>query len=142
MITTWTERHLAGHWSLRRRILHADGTVWTLTGVARFCPLDDGLRQIEEGTLTGPGGARIHATRTQLWRYADTTVEIAFADGRPFHRLALGAAMARVRHFCPPDAYTGRFTAQGADLWWSFWRVVGPRKDYRMQTRYTRSGAP
>jgi hypothetical protein len=110
-----------------------------LSGVDEAVPAAPTLMWREAGTLRL--GAHVSAaSRVYLWRLiAPDLLDVAYQDGRPFHRVALprvGEALAS--HDCAPDRYDGAYTFQGPDRWTLVWRVRGPRKDYRMITEHTR----
>ncbi|WP_415920208.1 DUF6314 family protein [Tateyamaria sp. SN6-1] len=134
-----SERSLAdfeGDWTLRRDIFHADGTVGRFDGTAQFVPDAGGLAYVERGLLRLGAGSGMSAERRYRW---DADLAVYFDDGRFFHHVpAQGGVTA---HWCDPDQYDGRYDF---GEWPGFsveWRVRGPRKDYRMVSRYDRSGS-
>jgi hypothetical protein len=127
-----------GPWSIERDITDlAAGATGHLTGRAEFCPTPDGLACIETGTLV-MGGAPMAATRTTLWREALDRIEVAFDDSRPFHGFAADDPTPEASHDCPPDLYRVRYDFTAWPHWQAEWRVRGPRKHYRMLTRFAR----
>tara|TARA_R110000850_G_scaffold8150_4_gene30246 strand:+ start:751 stop:1173 length:423 start_codon:yes stop_codon:yes gene_type:complete len=128
---------LSGKWQVARVIRHADGTTARFSGTADWSPDATGLRCDEIGSLTIGAMAPVSGNRTTLWQARDNAIAVAFADARPFHVIGPGPRPAAT-HDCTPDTYclTYDFT-----LWprWSVrWHVIGPRKDYRALTRYSR----
>ena len=78
--------------------------------------------------------------RVLLWRFpAPGRVAVLFEDGRPFHEF--DPARGEAEHLCEPDIYRVTYLFQ-PDQWDSRWEVHGPKKDYVMETRYTRRTAP
>jgi hypothetical protein len=71
---------------------------------------------------------------------APGTVDVRFADGRPFHDLDLASGRHIAHHPCAADRYRGEFTVRDADHWRTVWRVGGPAKDLVIVTDYTREG--
>jgi hypothetical protein len=67
---------------------------------------------------------------------------VLFADGRPFHAFDPGAARPEAAHDCPPDLYRVRYDFSDWPDWQAAWEVRGPRKDYRMVSRYAPLSAP
>lgn len=128
-----TLEDFAGHWVLTRVIDHADGTQATMTGTADFTPDGAGLAYSEKGLLHLTGHAPIRAERRYLWRPG---LEVLFDDGRPFHTIPAGGGGAE--HWCDPDHYRVRYSFDAWPRWQSVWEVTGPRKSYRMDSRYTR----
>lgn len=128
----------AGAWSLDREIadLH-QGSGGTLTGRAVFTPEADGLAYVEEGRLRMTGQPELVATRRYLWRDAGPgTIAVLFEDGRPFHHIALDRLMPDDNHICGADFYHVTYDFTHWPRWSAAWRVQGPRKDYRMVSRY------
>ncbi len=131
----------AGRWRLRREIEDfAAGHLARFTGTAVFSPEEGGaLALTEEGTLRLPGAAPLKASRRYLWRPGQGgAIEILFEDGRPFHVIAPGLKP-EAEHLCPPDLYRVAYDFTAWPDWRAVWRVKGPRKDYRMTSRYTRA---
>lgn len=145
---TWAETprparlaDFAGEWALRRRIDDRQaGRVIAAAGRASFAPDGaGGLIHDEALSLTIPGHGVVAATRRYLWRPGAGGIRVWFADGRAFHRIALGGADAGDEHFCPPDRYCGHYDFSAWPEWRAVWTVCGPRKDYRMRTVYSRA---
>ncbi|WP_116131878.1 DUF6314 family protein [Tropicimonas sp. IMCC34043] len=130
----------AGQWHLARRIEdRREGRILDFSGQAVFTPEAHGLICRETGILGGPGIRPMTAARDWLWRADRGGIAVLFADGRPFHRFDPTVAAAEASHWCDPDAYrvTYDFTTW-PDGWASLWRAQGPRKDYAMESRYSR----
>ncbi len=109
-----------------------------LDGLAVFTPCGARLIYRERGVLR-IGAYRGRAERD--YRYAFPTpgrAEVAFDDGAPFHDLDLTAGTWNADHRCREDRYQGRFRVLAPDAWQAVWRVVGPRKDQTLTTRYSR----
>ncbi len=127
-----------GQWTLTRRIIDfAGGPDGALNGVATFIPDGIGLAYRECGTLRLQGCAPIRAERAYLWRRgAVGTIDVFFADGRPFHAFIVSSCPDAV-HLCGHDTYRVAYDFDSWPAWQSVWRVTGPRKDYEMTTIYT-----
>ena len=135
--------YLSGRWAFLRRLddrrLMQPGSI---VGWATFEPDDEGLVYREEGCLWF-GGARGATTRSYRYHFSEPErAEVAFEDGRPFHRLCLSDGRCAVEHICGDDNYRGAFEALGANALRVCWQVEGPRKDYRLTTDYLRYAAP
>lgn len=126
----------AGRWRLSREITHGDGSRATFEGVAEWRPDPRGLAYRESGTLTMEGGGAFHAERAYLWK---PDLSVWFTDGRFFHQVPPRGG--ETGHWCDPDRYDGRYDFAGWPAFTVRWRVTGPRKSYRMLSRYTRGGA-
>lgn len=126
----------AGCWRLARRIEDARGAlVGRLEGEARLAPDGAGLTYEEEGQLALPGSAPVAASRRYLWRHDPGGIAVLFADERPFHLIAPGVGP-EAEHLCGADLYRVGYDFSRWPEWVAVWRVTGPRKDYRMTSRY------
>jgi hypothetical protein len=132
----------AGDWEIDREIEDAHaGRRGRFAGRATFTPSPDGLRYREEGRLSLDGAPEMAATRDYLWRDAGAgAVEVLFADGRPFHRFLLDEPDPAAEHACAADTYRVRYDFRHWPRWRAEWRVTGPRKDYRLLSRFRRAG--
>lgn len=127
----------AGIWDMRRVVIHRDGAVMRLRGTATWAPDGAGLLCDEAGRMRMPDGTVLAVARRTIWRADPENLAVAFADGRPFHRIGPGARPAAA-HDCPPDDYRLRYDFRRWPAWSVRWRVAGPRKDYAAVTRYAR----
>jgi hypothetical protein len=131
---------LTGAWRIARTLHDARvGQDGSLEGTAEFTPRPDGgLNYLETGILrlgdhVGP------AEQTYLYAFPTPDhAEVFRRDGSPFHALDLCTGHAEATHQCGADLYRGSFQVTGPDSWTAEWSVTGPRKDYRMLTRYNR----
>ena len=132
----------AGRWALARRIDdRLAGRSGTFTGSATFTPDAEGLTYDETGSLTLGDAPPLTATRRYLWRQDGPRITVLFADGRAFHSFDPASTTAEAGHWCDPDTYHVTYDFAGWPDWTATWDVAGPRKDYRMVSRYCRSGA-
>lgn len=138
--------YLAGAWRIERRIAdRRGGRDGSFTGGAVFSAA--GARVLhyrEDGTLRMDGRA-MKASQVYLWRFGGEGADVAFADGRPFHRVAPRTNAATALHDCPPDTYRVAYRFETADRWYQRWIVTGPRKDHTLESVFTRlhpSGDP
>ena len=129
-----------GEWRITREIIdfrmRESGR---LEGLARFTPEGEGLRYFESGTLSFAGGTPIRAERGYLWHFTKSEVQVAYADGAPFHSFSRTGGPGATSHLCGEDMYRGTYVFSGFPEWQVTWSVNGPRKDYRSVTRYTRA---
>lgn len=132
---------LGGCWTLARRIDdRLTGLNGSFEGTATFRPAaaPEMLDYHETGTLSY-GALRHNAERVYLWHCeAPDRALVSFADGRPFHVVAPKGGIAEADHLCGSDHYSGRYVFETSDRWHLTWRVKGPRKDYTMDSTYTR----
>ncbi len=128
-----------GVWRVERRIEDARGPGGRFEGRAVFAPDGTGgLAYDEEGALVLEGQGPVAATRRYLWRPDGAgRVEVLFADGRAFHGFSL-ADGAKAEHWCDPDHYRVAYDFAAWPEWRAEWRVSGPRKAYRLWSRYRR----
>jgi Family of unknown function (DUF6314) len=142
--------YLLGSWSVERTLLdRASGTRGAFTGVVRFSPssADGGMVLYEEGTLhwPAPGGSPTSnaASRSYLLRRtsAPDTLDVFFADGRPFHRMSFEANASHDQHWCDPDTYQVRYVLEGPNAFRYSWDVQGPAKDLLLESTLRRLGS-
>ncbi|WP_211879430.1 DUF6314 family protein [Pseudarthrobacter albicanus] len=137
--------YLLGAWSVDRTLLdRATGTRGTFTGVVRFTAVDDGggLSFHEEGTVrltatamdgepfTGPASRNYLFNRTE----SPDAMDVAFPDGRPFHRMSFRPDASQDQHWCEPDTYRVTYTLHGPDHFSYAWDVRGPGKDQLLES--------
>lgn len=125
-----------GSWHLRRSIQDAHAQKrGTLEGRLTFTrsPEEDGsLHYHEEGALSYGDAPPLTASRSYVWIEERGEIAVQFSDGAPFHKFSLRHTMPEATHFCDPDMYYVSYDFSKWPTWRSIWRVVGPRKDYRM----------
>ncbi|WP_298358932.1 DUF6314 family protein [uncultured Litoreibacter sp.] len=129
-----------GAWVLTRiiedRMTQAQGR---LSGTAEFVAREaGGFDYRETGELTYGSQPPMAATRTYIWEPIETGIAVSFEDGRPFHVIAEDRLMPDANHHCDPDWYHVSYDFTRWPDWRAVWRVVGPRKDYRMLSEYKR----
>lgn len=127
-----------GDWTLSRIISQADGAQAQFEGRARWAWQEDRpepeLAYVETGLLSLPGQPPMQAERRYLWRDGPT---VWFDDGRFFHTVPpLGG---EAHHYCDPDDYRVSYDFSRWPDFSTVWTVRGPRKDYRMHSRFTRA---
>lgn len=131
-----------GKWTLSRAIKDQRGGVdGGLSGEAVFSRREaGGYDYVETGTLVYAGQAPMEATRRYIWEETAGGIAVRFEDGSDFHLIDRGRLMPDANHHCDPDWYhvSYDFTRFGQkDRYWrAIWRVVGPKKDYRMMSEY------
>ncbi|WP_413869689.1 DUF6314 family protein [Albidovulum sp.] len=131
----------AGRWRVERRIDdRLGGVTGRFEGGAWFRPVPQGLAYREEGRLRLGAGPEVVAVRDYLWREEGGRIVVDHADGRPFH--AFDPTAPEGSHWCDPDDYRVRYDFSRWPEWRAEWTVRGPRKDYRMESIYTREGYP
>ena len=129
-----------GDWALSRAITdrQADKS-GHLEGTAVFKRDADRLHYTETGELSYEGAPPLVASRTYFWERAEEGgVLVRFDDGRPFHSFTLLRTMPEAQHICDPDMYYVTYSFGNWPKWQSEWRVVGPRKDYVIISKYRR----
>jgi hypothetical protein len=122
-----------GRWRLSRRIVQDAGTEARFEGQAVWSPDAECLIYRETGTLTVTGQPPMQAERRYRW-HPDLCVH--FDDGRFFHRVP--AQGGETDHWCDPDSYHVRYDFSAWPDFEVIWLVSGPRKSYRMFSRYAR----
>ncbi len=109
-------------------------------GTAVFTPRVEGeLVYVEEGELSFGSQPPMAATRSYIWSRTDEGIAVQFEDGRPFHVIDGQKLMPDANHHCDPDLYHVSYDFTSWPDWRAIWRVVGPKKDYRMMSEYKRA---
>lgn len=143
-----TLEFLRGRWQVDRAITDfRSGQPGSFAGLARCAAPAAGtpgagtpgaLAYHEQGELRF-GDHRGPASRSLLYLAgADGTVDVRFADGRPFYRLDLRSGTWSAQHPCGSDSYLLTVRALGPDAYFERWQASGPGKDYLMTTTMTR----
>ncbi|HTZ94033.1 MAG TPA: DUF6314 family protein [Streptosporangiaceae bacterium] len=148
-----TIEFLRGDWDVERRITdRRAGQDGVFSGTARFRPAAGSpaapdsqvsagaqlLDYTEDGELRF-GSHRGPARRSLIYAgRQDGAADVRFADGREFYRLDLRAGTWQADHPCRADRYHVTVTRHGADSFTETWQVVGPDKDYELETTYRR----
>jgi hypothetical protein len=136
-------QQFAGRWQLKRRIMDRRlMQAGAMTGHVSIQPCKDGSLHWQEHGLLRFGGHEGEASRTYRLRQAvDGGLAFDFEDERPFFAVPTGEKRWRFSHLCAPDRYEGRWFLKHADELWLSWWITGPRKDYRMISRYSRANS-
>ncbi|WP_284163156.1 DUF6314 family protein [Frigidibacter sp. SD6-1] len=129
-----------GLWRIERQIDdRLGGKPGRFSGTASFTPDGPLLRYRETGLLTYGDAAPFQAMRDYIWSADAEGIVVAHGDGRPFHRFDTAHPMPEADHLCAPDLYRVRYDFTRWPDWQAEWHVSGPRKDYRMVSRYCRA---
>lgn len=129
-----------GTWALSRVIKDSlTGAEGRLAGQAVFTAREGGgLDYLESGELNYGAQPPMAATRRYIWEPAESGIAVLFDDGRPFHVIDISKLMPDANHHCDPDLYHVSYDFTAWPAWRAIWRVVGPKKDYRMLSEYKR----
>ena len=80
----------------------------------------------------------MEASRRFIWEEAAGGIAVRFEDGAAFHVIDQSRSMPDANHHCDPDMYHVSYDFSRWPDWRAVWRVVGPKKDYRMSSEYRR----
>ncbi|MBR0818935.1 DUF6314 family protein [Bradyrhizobium liaoningense] len=135
-------KKLIGSWSLNR-VIESQAT---MQGVAIFTPLDGGrLAYREQGYLKLANGTTVQAEREYVFSNSDGGFMVFFREDPPrlFHEISLSATsggelIGRAGHLCKHDDYQSTYMFMPDGTFVVRHVVSGPRKDYTMNTIYTR----
>lgn len=130
-VSARTLNDFEGHWQLERWIAHDNGTSAQFSGTAVWTSDGDRLRCIEAGQMRINDGPPMAGQRTYFW---EDDLQVYFEDGRRFHRVP--PAGGDTGHWCKPDQYDGTYDFSTWPVFTVTWFVSGPRKAYRMFSRY------
>lgn len=141
-LADWRQ-YFAGRWRMARRIEdRRDARTGAATGEASFLDVGGEVLACSETLAIDYGGRRIDGEQRMLWRFGETGPVLHFHDGRFFcamiFREERGVYRADVVHDCGDDRYEGEATMTGMNEWRLVWNVLGPRKDYTLDTAYSR----
>jgi hypothetical protein len=123
-----------GAWRITRMIRHCAGAPALFMGTAVWMPDVNGLAYHESGVLKIDGHLEIRSERRYHW---DAGLNVTFDDGWFFHRVPSEGG--QTAHWCDPDHYAVTYHFNKWPVFEVEWRVMGPRKDYRMHSRYERA---
>jgi hypothetical protein len=129
---------LPGRWTVDRTLHDAARGAGTFAGEAEFAPDAAGIAWRERGRLR-LGGYDGPAARELRIEPDGAGWAVRFADGRPFHPLDLSGGRCAAAHPCGGDVYEGEYELAGPDELRVRWRVRGPAKDQRIESRYRRA---
>ena len=130
----------AGCWQVARVIAdQRAGQTGRFDGQAVLSPLGaDRLEYRETGQMRLGDGPVLAASRCYHWQFQGGLVQVAFADGRPFHSFVPGVSGAGTDHICGDDLYRVEYGFSAWPAWTARWQVAGPRKEYALDSRYWR----
>ena len=123
-----------GAWALHRRISPRQGVGAIFEGTAVWSRIKDGLAYVETGLIQLEGQMPMQAERRYFW---SEDLCVYFEDGRFFHTVPSQGGQSD--HWCDPDMYIGTYDFTRWPDFEVTWQVTGPKKDYLLQTLYTRS---
>jgi hypothetical protein len=140
--------YLHGTWVIERDIVDSSsGASGTFRGTADFAPDGDSLRWDEAGELQWTAGSHRTPVTQQAGRRLLVAVrpsvpcvlDVAFDDGRFFHRADLSSGSDTFVHGCAPDTYSGTWTVISANRFQVTWDVEGPAKQITIRSSYRRA---
>lgn len=137
---------LAGDWILERTVESADpGQCGSLSGQATFAPGGEGRLAYREDGLLTLGAGSFRAERRYLFAARPDGFAVLFDERPPrlFHEIALvpeakETLAGSAEHRCGADLYVSRYRFGPDGGFVVEHRVAGPRKDYRIESRYRR----
>lgn len=134
--------YLHGTWVIDRDMVDSlNAAAGTFSGTADFAPEGDSLSWIEAGELQW--GAETHQAGRRLLVAVRAAmpwvVDVAFDDGRFFHRADLSSGSDAFVHGCAPDTYSGTWTVISPNRFQLTWDVEGPAKQLTIRSVYSRA---
>lgn len=133
--------YLTGRWRITRTMRDDRASLkGGLTGELTIEPGGDGALDWREQGRLDFGGYKGPAYRNYFIEIEprQDPARVLFEDGRLFHDLDLKTGAWRTRHPCAEDMYHGLFLALSPHAWLTRWRVAGPRKRQRIDSRMER----
>jgi len=135
-------QQLNGTWAFER---YSPGQA-TMAGTAVIAAIDPDLSSYEErGTLTTAEGRSFQFTRKYRYRATEESFDILFDENPPrlYQSVKLvhedGGWIGSGFHLCSPDEYRSDYSFDPPDSFTTTHHVTGPRKSYRIETRYSRT---
>lgn len=130
-----------GSWIFQRSI--SNGA--KVEGVAFFRKREDAvLHYREEGELTTSEDRKFQAYQEYIYRLENERIVVFFHEKplRHFHTLEFSAGSLETalgEHFCKKDCYFMTYLFEGVNKFTLLHRVKGEKKDYQMETVFTKS---
>ena len=139
---------LRGTWLIERDIVDARGAAlgafsgtaefaarWQLVELGRGRGVAVGRQTHSAATTQRAGRRLLVAVRPDV----PCVVDVAFDDGRFFHRADLSSGSDTFVHGCAPDTYYGSWTVVSPDRFRLTWDVEGPAKQITIRSTYSRA---
>ena len=133
---------LRGTWVIERDIVDSrGGALGAFSGTAEFAPDGDLWSWVEAGELQWAATTHRAGRRLLVAVRPDVPciVDVAFDDGRFFHRADLSSGSDTFVHGCAPDSYYGSWTVVSPDRFRLTWDVDGPAKQITIRSTYSRA---
>ncbi len=139
---------LRGTWVIDRDIVDSrGGALGAFAGTAEFTPDGDLWSWVEAGELQWATDSHQAAVMQRAGRRllvavrpdVPCVVDVAFDDGRFFHRADLSSGSDTFVHGCAPDTYYGSWTVVSPDRFRLTWDVDGPAKQITIRSTYSRA---
>jgi hypothetical protein len=133
---------LRGKWVIDRDIVDSrSGAAGTFRGTAEFAPDGAAWTWVEAGRLQWTAETHQAGRRLLVAVQPDVPciVDVAFDDGKFFHRADLSSGSDTFVHGCAPDTYNGTWTVDSPDLFRLTWDVEGPAKQLTIRSTYSRA---
>ena len=134
-----------GNWRIKRQIKDfLTQQTGTFLGEATIIARDKDWLYFETGTLNFNNQTPLKSERRYLWSPTAAGFDIHFDNGQFFHHFNIpsgadGKKSSKAHHWCDPDDYNVQYDLRRFPEWSSKWRVIGPRKSYKMISKYMRS---
>jgi hypothetical protein len=135
---------LRGRWEIDREIVdERAGHTGRFRGVAEIAQTNhpDAFDWTEAGELQWSGRMQKAGRRLLIAVQPDAcgSADIAFDDGRFFHRVDLSSGADTFVHGCAPDTYSGSWAVDSSDHFTVRWTVEGPAKRITIASSYRRA---
>jgi hypothetical protein len=139
---------LRGSWVIDRDIVDSlCGAAGTFSGTAEFAHDGEAFSWVEAGELQWATDSHRAPVRQRAGRRllvavrpsVPCIVDVAFDNGKFFHRADLSSGSDAFVHGCSPDTYAGTWTVDSADRFRLMWDVDGPAKQITIRSTYSRA---
>ena len=131
---------LIGKWSVSRDIEDFRANIiGQFIGCATFFPVTPTTLSFHETGEMTYGSFRGTCERNlEFHQLNSTSVQVRFADDRPFVEIDVSDTATPSTHLCGQDRYDITLRVVSDDVIEETWRVQGPAKDYEAIARWTR----
>ena len=134
-----------GSWNLERHIDDFfDGKTGFFKGQVTISDCCKKWLYSETGLLTIESQVPLKSERKYLWSPNSCGFDIYFDNNKFFHKFKIPKNLSidkssAARYDCYPDHYRVTYLLHSSSAWESVWHVKGPRKFYRIRSKYKRS---
>lgn len=131
---------IRGEWRLTRVLTdHRADITARFDGTLSLTKQEGGLLAEEQGAWSEAPWGALPGVRRDRWSMDGDQVVVRFDHGGEFHRYTpVARGEVQVHHPCGQDFYDGVYCFDLPDMWRLRWQVIGPKKDYHLESQLIR----